>query len=153
MESSLAVLVIAAVMAGVAVVQSIINNRAATARQAADWARQDDVATRADERADIVAGQVAETARLQKMQNEKVATSTAATNDKLDEIHVAVNSNLMKAQVEALEAKEMLVIVMAQMVQDIRDKGDVPPDDTLEYIKKTQKRTMELRSQLYPARG
>jgi len=95
---------------------------------------------------------VEEAARLQVEQNRKVAASTAATNDKLEEIHVAVNSNLDQAQREALEAKEMLVLLMEEIMALKRVNGIEPSDDTTETLKRTRQRVTELRNKLHSAR-
>jgi hypothetical protein len=101
-------------------------------------------------RQDKVRDQVEETARLQALQNRKVEVSTAATNDKLDEIHVAVNSNLAKAQIEALDAKDMLVVVMTENLDMRRSLGLEPTKSALEILETTKARALELRNAIHP---
>jgi hypothetical protein len=100
-------------------------------------------------RQDKVREQVAEAARLQVEQNKKVAVSTAATNEKLEEIHVAVNSNLDQAQREALEAKDMLVLVMEEIIELKRSNGVQPSEATMDTLQRTRQRALELRNRLY----
>jgi hypothetical protein len=102
-------------------------------------------------RQDRVREQVEATARLQALQNRKVEVSTAATNDKLDEIHVAVNSNLAKAQIEALDAKDMLVVVMTENLDMRRSLGLEPTKSALEILETTKARALELRNAIHPS--
>ena len=101
-------------------------------------------------RQDKVRDQVEETARLQALQNRKVEVSTAATNDKLDEIHVAVNSNLAKAQKEAIEANEALIVLMIEMIEMRRVNGTEPTEGALKALKNIRERVRELRAEMHP---
>jgi hypothetical protein len=137
MESSLAVLVITAVMAAVAVVQSVINNRAATARQVADWTRQDDVAKRADERAELVAR------RLLDSNNQSARVAAKASGElitRVDEIHTLVNDRLTKALNGQLLALEGQLAVLMEIVN--------PPESTLRHIQSTRQQIATLREEL-----
>lgn len=96
--------------------------------------------------------QVAEAARLQKVQNDKVETSTKVTNAALKEIHVAVNSNLDQAQREALDAKDMLVLFMEELIEFKRTHGIEPTPQVLDTMERVRQRATELRNKLHPLR-
>ncbi len=100
-------------------------------------------------RQDVVALKAAEAARLLMRSNADVAATAAIANDttnaKLDEIHVAVNSNLTKATQGELEAKEQALILMIE-IMDLKSAAGVSPTyDVLDTISRAKARISELR--------
>jgi hypothetical protein len=105
-------------------------------------------------RQDKVAAQAAEAAELLLAANVKVAATAAATvantNQKLDEIHVAVNSNLTKATQGELEAKEQSLILMVELMELKTAAGTLPTVDVLETIDRAKMRIAQLQHALGP---
>jgi len=136
LDSAPGVLVVAAVVAIVGAVQSIINNRAARKRQQDDWDRADvidkrkekaaeEVATRADERA----ADVAATA--------KIASNTAQkTLEIATTTHSLVNSKMTEVKEGTLIALELALDVIG---------GNIPPP---EKVRALRQQIADLRAEL-----
>lgn len=100
--------------------------------QREDWARQDQVAA-----------QAAEAARLLLAANEQAARQAAAQNDKLDEIHTLVNSNLTEA------VRGQLTATIGQVVALRRALGENPTDEELAEITAVQDHVTALTMSLH----
>ncbi len=137
LDSGLNVLVIGAIMAMAAVVQTMVTGHQATKRQADDWKRQDDVAKRADERADVVAERLLES-------NRQSARITAKASSELitrvDEIHTLVNDRLTKALNGQLLALEGQLVVLTEITY--------PSAATLSHIEGTKEQIAVLQEEL-----
>ncbi len=120
LDSGLDVLAIGAIMAMAAVAQTMVTGHQATKRQADDWKRQDDVAKRADERADLVAERLLESNR----QSARIAAKASGELiTRVDEIHTLVNDRLTKAlngQLLALEGQLAVLIEVANPSETTR---------------------------------
>lgn len=115
-----------------------------------DYARQDAVAARVTEAADkaeTVAKQAAEAARLLVDSNAAaalVAAQTAAvTNDKLDQIHTLVNSTLTAA----IEAQLEATIEQLRMMRDALAGQTVVP--SVEAMTRLEEKIATIRASLY----
>jgi hypothetical protein len=128
----------------------------------ADWARQDEVALRAENAAELVtqtakllrerqdASDVAdaETARLLLEQNELVAQTSRETHEKLEVIRVDVNSNMTAAMQAELDATVRELALMNVVLGLRKTAGDEPDQEALVAIKATEERIAELRAKL-----
>lgn len=130
---------------------SHLQSRQRRREKAEDYARQDAVAERLTRRQDAVAAKVAEAAtqaaeaaELLLAANERVAAQTAeadrATQARLQQIHVLVNSNLTEAQERELEATRGTLVSMREVVALSRKLGLEPAPDSLRQIESTEAR-------------
>jgi hypothetical protein len=101
MTSGLGVLAIGAIMAIAAIVQTWVTGWQAARRQTADWARQDVVIKRADERADVATA-AAKSAANTAQKTLEIATTT----------HALVNSDFTSVKMALLTALEMAADLM-----------------------------------------
>lgn len=125
-------LVIAALGAVISpLLMSWLSNRHRREEKLEDYARQDEVARKAD----VATGKVAEAARLLLESNARVAKRAEVTDGKLDQIHVLVNSTLSAAKVSELNAFIALLALM-------QDPASFDPDQ----IEPTQKKIVELKA-------
>ncbi len=109
-----------------------------------DYDRQDAVA----EKAQGVADQAAEAAKLLVAANERVAATTADTNSKLDVIHVLVNSNMTAAMQAEHDARSESLVLMLEIAELKRSAGmDLLPE-AAQAIAITKVRIAELRATL-----
>jgi hypothetical protein len=127
----------ACVMAASAVATTKITGNQATKRQKADWDRQDEVAKRADERADILADRLLES---NKQSARLAAKASGELITRVDEIHTLVNDRLTKALNGQLLALEGQLAVLLEITH--------PSAATLQHIENTQKQIRELREEL-----
>jgi hypothetical protein len=108
------------------------NARARRNEKQEDYARQD-----------AVAAQAAEAARLLLAENKKVAETAAVTNDKLDVIHVLVNSNMTAAMQGQLVALKAQLVLMQKLAEQ-----KVSTEDEIGAIKAVQAQIAELEAAL-----
>jgi hypothetical protein len=137
LDSGLDVFAIGAIMAMAAVAQTLVTGHQAGKRQKDDWARQDDVAKRADERADIVADRLLEA---NKQTARVAARASGELITRVDEIHTLVNDRLTKALNGQLLALEGQLAVLIEIVD--------PPESTLRHIESTRQQIAALREEL-----
>lgn len=104
--------------------------KARAAEKASDYAREDAVAAR-----------VAELSRIQAM-------ATRVTNDKLDDIHVLVNSTLTAAIQSAYDATASSLVLMREVVRLNSAAGEVPSGDATAAIEATEAKLASLRAVL-----
>jgi hypothetical protein len=113
--------------------------------------RQDVIAAQAAQAAELlkadnerVAAQAAEAAKLLLAANERVAEQSAAadraTQAKLQQIHLLVNSNLTEAQERELAAMKAMLVSMREVVALSRKLGVQPATDSLSQIESTEQR-------------
>jgi hypothetical protein len=131
-----------------------------------DWARQDAVAAKADavadqaaeaarllrERQDEVATQAAEAARLMLAANERVAKQSAdaaeVVSGKLGQIHELVNSNLTAQMEEAHGALTQQLVLMREVIALHRAAGREPSAEAVEAIALIGTKVGELHAKL-----
>ncbi len=111
--------------------------------------RQRRVEKREDyKRQDLVAAQAAEAAALLLAANERVAESTAVTNEKLDVIHTLVNSHMTAAMQSEFDATVRELAVMRELAAVHEAAGRQPGEHTVSAIEVTQSKVDELRTNL-----
>lgn len=131
-----------------------------------DWARQDQVAAKAEAvaeqaaeaatllraRQDEVAAQAAEAAKLLLAANERVAVQSseaaAVVNGKLAQIHELVNSNLTAQMEEAHGALTQQLVLMREVVSLNRAAGREPSDEAMAAIAIIEAKVTELQVRL-----
>jgi len=94
-----------------AIISNHLSSKQRRIEKELDWAREDAVAKKAEEAAALLV-----------VSNERVAKTAKVTNDKLDQIHTLVNSNMTAAMKAELEATIGKLRLMRQIVA--RDKAD-----------------------------
>jgi hypothetical protein len=117
------------------------------------------IARQQNRRQDVVARQAAEAAKLLKADNEKTAAlllaanraaaelsvqADQATQAKLQQIHVLVNSNLTEAQERELAAMKALLVAMREVVALSRKLGLEPASTSLAEITNIEERVAAL---------
>ncbi len=129
-----------------------MTNTARRKEKQQDWARQDAVAAQAAEaarllveRQDAAADKAAEAARLLLASNERVAKTAAVTNNKLDVIHVLVNSNMTAAMQSEYSAVQRELVLMNELVAIKRVTGEQPSVYAISAIEATTQKIEELR--------
>lgn len=132
-------------------------NKARHDERLEDYARQDQVAAKAEiaaqilaQRGDEVATQAAEAAKLLLAANERVskqnAESSRLTQGKLSEIHTLVNSSLTTAMQGELSAREALLPLMLEVIRLNTRDGSKPDPAALDSVTRVEKKIDELRS-------
>jgi hypothetical protein len=99
-----------------AVVAPLINAWARRVDRRASWKREDDVAKRA-----------AETAELLVKSNKEVATAAAATHGQIAEIHHMVDGQMTLAMSAELDSKVISLTLMQEVVELKRQDRDIAP--------------------------
>jgi hypothetical protein len=142
----------------IAIVQSINKRK----EKDQDYAREDAVALQAAEaakllveRQDAIAAKTAETARLLAV-NTRAVTETAhaaaevaqRTNDKLDVIHVLVNSNMTAAMQAELDATLREAAMIQEVIELKKAAGSEPTVETLAALESARNKIGELGSAL-----
>ena len=112
------------------------------AEQAAEAARL------LSDRQDSSANKAAEAARLLLQSNKDVAETARVQGDKLDEIHVLVNSNLTASMESELVAHKAALALMKEMVDIKESSGKKPSRDLLSGIAVSEKKVSELSAKL-----
>jgi hypothetical protein len=102
-----------------------------------DWARQDAVAAQAAQAADLLL-----------QQNRKVAEAAVVTSQKLDVIHVLVNSNMTAAMQSELDATVRELAMMREVIRLNEAAGHEPSSESLSAVKATETRIAKLRAEL-----
>jgi ATP-dependent Lon protease len=128
-----------------------MTNRHTRADRAADWERQDKVARKAAEAADLLitsnarmAAKASEAAQLLVIDNKKVAYNAALTLNKLDAVHTLVNSGMTAAIQSELEAVERELILLREVSALRRASGGAIDPDTAAAIEVTKVKIAEL---------
>jgi len=109
---------------------SYLTNRQRRAEKDEDYARQDEVARKAQAAADKVA---------------EVAKSQGA---KLDQIHVLVNSNMTASMQGELDAYKSNLVLLEEISSLRKAAGQDPSPTTMAVIESTKKKISELDAQL-----
>jgi hypothetical protein len=139
-----------------------MTNRTRHQERMEDYARQDQVAKKAEEvakqaavAADLLAvqqraatTQVKQTAELLVASNERADTNATATNIKLDVIHTLVNSNMTAAMQAEYDATVREAAMMREVVSLKQAAGHDPTIETLAAIEATDKKIADLRAAL-----
>jgi hypothetical protein len=102
-----------------------------------DWRRQDKVAADARD-----AKAAVETVRT------TLAAATRTTNDKLDVIHVLVNSTLTAAKQAEYDATASSLVLMREVVRLNRAAGEGPNEDALAAIEQTEAKLGKLHADI-----
>jgi hypothetical protein len=113
---------------------ALLTNRHAAAKEARDHARQD-----------VVAAQVADTARLLKANTKAVAETAAETHSQLKVIHTLVNSNMSAAMQAEHDATARELAMMREVIDLKRKNGHEPSDEAMTAIKATEAKIAELK--------
>jgi hypothetical protein len=128
---------ISAIVAVSTAVQLVLTSRAKRKEKDQDYAREDAVAARA-----------AEAAKLLSINTAKVAETAQRTSDKLDVIHVLVNSNMTAAMQAELDA----TVREAAMIQEVMDlkmaAGTQPAVEALAALESARNKITELKAVL-----
>jgi hypothetical protein len=125
------------------------------AEKVADWARQDEVARRAEEaaakvqqvalRAEETAVKVQETADRLEVSNKHVADVADITGHQIDEIHHMVNGQMTAMMQNALDTKILLVFKIRENAELKRTDRDITlTEATLAEITKTEQQIKDL---------
>jgi hypothetical protein len=116
---------------------SHFNNKNTREDRAADWARQDAIAKRASDAANTL------------IEGGRKATAVAAeTNQKLDVIHVLVNSNMTAAMQSELVAVTAQLALIREVMEMNTTAGRKPSVDTLAVEKAAVVKVAELTASL-----
>jgi hypothetical protein len=119
------------------VLVALVQSRNRRKEKAQDYAREDAVAERA-----------AVAARLLAVNTQKVVDSTQETHDKLDVIHVLVNSNMTAAMQAELDATVREAAMIQEVIDLKRNHGIEPTVEALATLESARKKISELRAEL-----
>jgi len=133
---------VAGIVAGGALLTTVVNSLLLARSKRVDYNRQDLVAQRLVDRQDALTAQAKRDAQLLLEANERVALTAAVTNSKLDTIHTLVNSTLSTALQEGLNA------TIRELIWMRRATGSEPNAVDREAIAATEARITELRAVL-----
>jgi uncharacterized membrane-anchored protein YhcB (DUF1043 family) len=97
-----------------------LTNRARRAEKLEDWARQDVVAEKIEEQAQLLLERDAVTAKLLEDNNQLVADTASATQDQLQVIHGLVNSDMTRIIEEKLAGLKRELIMMRLLAGDLK---------------------------------
>lgn len=112
--------------------------------RAQEYARLDAVAVKAD----AVADKAAEAAKLLLESNARVQQRGEVVNEKLDEIHVLVNSNMTAMMQSELDATRTSLALMKEVIDLKRASGKKPSSEAAANLKATEAKVKELSSKL-----
>lgn len=151
-DSTISTVIIGAVVAIFSTMSPILlswlTNRNRRQEQQENYNRQDVVAARLAARQDAMATKAADAAILLASNTEKVATSTALTNKKLDVIHTLVNSSMTAAIQAEMEATVRVLALLEEVISLNNAAGRAPSVESLAAVESTKKRIAELASSL-----
>lgn len=142
--TTIAVVVIAAVVGPLLL--SMLNNRQALAREERSNERQDAVATKAAEAADLLAEAQAETIKKTDEVARVAAETTSVIGEKLGVIHDLVNSNVTALKQSELDGAKRELVMMQRLI-DLPRNGP-PVVDDLATLEATRTRILDLESEL-----
>lgn len=132
------VIVVAVIVSVIApMVVGVMTNRQRRAEKREDWARQD-----------AVAAQAAQAARLLLAENEKVREAAESTQQKLDVIHVLVNSNMTAAMQAELDATRRDLVSLREVARLNEEAGRPMTEDAGAVIAETEQRIAKLAADL-----
>jgi hypothetical protein len=129
-------------------VLGLLTNHQRRIEKREDWARQDQVAAEARRQQDEVAAQAQEAASLLLAQNAKVAASTEATQQKLDVIHILVNSNMTAAMQAELDATRRDLVSLREVARLNEEAGRPLSTEARTAINETAARIAKLDADL-----
>jgi hypothetical protein len=150
---------LALIVAGGALLTSVLNGWQIRRGKAQDYARQDAVAAQAqkaaqllEQRQDAAEAATAKAAKDLRASNEQVARrvieAAAITNGKLEQIHELVNSTLTSQMEEAYAALTQQLVLMREVVALHTTAGRVPSRQALDAIENIERKVTELGSKL-----
>lgn len=120
-----------------------------------DWARQDLVAQRLQERGDAaaaraqeVAVQTQQAAQLLLVNNEAVAAQSRAANTKLDVIHTLVNSNMTAALQDGLDSNRAQLVTLRELISLKVAQGEEPDEETKAMLHALEEKVGKLAANL-----
>jgi hypothetical protein len=116
---------------------SVLTNHQHARERKMDWARQD-----------AVAAQAAEAASLLLAENKRVAATAANTNNKLDTIHILVNSNMTKAMQAELDATRRDLASLREVARLNEEAGRPRSEEAHGVIEETALRIAKLDAEL-----
>lgn len=108
-------------------IMALVQNRSKRLDKAQDYAREDAVAAKVD----AAAVKAAEAARLLLASNERVAATSVVTNAKLDVIHVLVNSSMTAAMQAELDARQIGLTQMMEIIELKKAAGLQPTSEVI----------------------
>lgn len=136
-------------------VLSFSTNRHAHADRLEDWARQDAIAKKAADAAELLiasnrkmAAQAAEAASLLLDSDKKRETTAAITVQKLDVIHTLVNSNMTASMQSELIAVQAQLVLIREVMTLNSAAGREPSVETLAVEKAAETKVAELTAAL-----
>jgi hypothetical protein len=118
-------------------VLGLMTNHQRRAEKREDWARQDAVADKA-----------AEAATLLLAENKRVAATAEKTNEKLDVIHILVNSNMTAAMQAELDATRRDLVSLREVARLNREAGRETSPEAAAVIAETAQRIDKLDAEL-----
>lgn len=134
---------------------SVLTNRHAVFKQQMDYARQDEVARKADEvAANLLARQTESTRAQEKVasllinSNAKMVDTAQRHEDKLDQIHTLVNSNMTAQMQKELDSALSNLVLLDEIVELRHEAGKEAKAETLTAIEKTKARISVLQIEL-----
>jgi len=114
-----------------------LTNRQRRMEKREDWARQDEVARRAEEAAELLVAS-----------NAKVAEATEQTQQKLDVIHILVNSNMTAAMQAELDATRRDLVSLREVARLNEEAGRPTSPEAAAVIEETAVRISKLDADL-----
>jgi len=152
-------LIVAVPAASVPVLVAWVTGVQRRREKAEDYARQDAVAARLTApqdkiaaalaaRQDAIAAKAEEAAALLLDANERVAHTAEVTQEKLDEIHILVNSNMTAAMQAELTAMEEVLAMRVELAEERSAAGQAPRPDLVASITTARDKVAELRAAL-----
>jgi anion-transporting ArsA/GET3 family ATPase len=96
-----------------------------------------------------VADKAAEAATLLLAENKRVAATAEKTNEKLDVIHILVNSNMTAAMQSELDATVREAAMMREVMRLNKSAGQAPTTAATDALAETDKRIAKLRAELH----
>lgn len=113
-----------------------------------DYARQDEVAERLVKQQNAAVAKVAEVAESLRVENRIVAETTKTTNEKLDVIHVLVNSNMTASMQGELNALRIGLTQMREIIELKKAAGLQPTPEVQMSVGSLMGKIAELEAQL-----
>lgn len=132
-----------------------LTNRNASKSKEEDYARQDEVARKAEKAANALAIKTDEAARLLKENNKVVAATAAQSQEQLkaisavtNTIHTLVNSGFTAALQAELDSREIALTMTTEVVAMREAQGQKPSVASLAAIESMRSRITELKATL-----
>lgn len=130
------------------VIIGLMSSRTSRKAQAADWARQDEVAKIAAVAAQAASDRAEKTARLLLESNERGARRGEGIIGQLTVIHDLVNSDKTERMQQLLESMQREHVLLLELVDLKRSNGHLPTPEALKAIGATAGKVDELAKEL-----